>query len=97
MPSEPGCATPPKRPLKEELAAALIEGIRLRGPEAFGSMLLAAARIAIAVVAVALIWLAGWAFGFDVSDFPSGKSAAILGLASWIATIAARPGGRRSR
>lgn len=84
---------PPARPLRTELNEALVGGIRQRGPEAFGSMLVALTRIAITVVVLALMLVASWAFGYDVTAGPFAGMTTISGLVSWLLTRDRRPGG----
>jgi hypothetical protein len=77
---------PPVRPLKTELNDALVGGIRQRGPEAFGWMLVALMRIAITVVVLVLMLLASWAFSYDVTAWPFAGMTTISGLVSWLLT-----------
>jgi hypothetical protein len=77
---------PPARPLKTELNEALVGGIRQRGPEAFGSMLVALARIAITVVVLILMLFASWAFGYQVTAWPFAGMTTLSGLVSWLLT-----------
>lgn len=77
---------PPARSLKTELNDALIGGIRLRGPEAFGWMLVALIRIAITVIVLTLMVLASWALGYDVTVGPFAGMTTISGLVSWLLT-----------
>jgi hypothetical protein len=77
---------PPARPLKTELSEALVGGIRQRGPEAFGSMLVALMRIAITVIVLALMLIASWAFGYDVAVAPFAGMTTISGSVSWLLT-----------
>jgi hypothetical protein len=77
---------PPARTLKTELNEALVGGIRLRGPEAFGWMLVALIRIAITVVVLVLMLIASWAFGYDVTAWPFAGMTTISGLVSWLLT-----------
>jgi hypothetical protein len=77
---------PPARPLKTELNEALVGGIRQRGPEAFGWMLVALTRIAITVIVLVLMLIASWAFHYDVSAWPFAGMTTISGLVSWLTT-----------
>jgi len=77
---------PPARPLKTELNDALVGGIRQRGPEAFGWMLVSLARIAITVVVLVLMLAASWAFGYDVTVLPFAGMTTVSGLVSWLLT-----------
>lgn len=74
------------RPLKTELNEALVGGIRLRGPEAFGWMLVALIRIAIIVVVLVLMLVASWVLGYDVTAWPFAGMTTISGLVSWLLT-----------
>lgn len=77
---------PPARPLKTELNEALVGGIRLRGAEAFGWMLVSLTRIAITAVVLVLLLVAGWVFGYDVTALPFAAMTTVSGLVSWILT-----------
>lgn len=77
---------PPARPLKTELNEALVGGIRQRGPEAFGSMLVALTRIVITVVVLILMLLTSWAFGYQVTAWPFAGMTTLSGLVSWLLT-----------
>jgi hypothetical protein len=77
---------PPARPLKTELNEALVGGIRQRGPEAFGWMLVALTRIAITVVVLALMLIASWAGGYEVTAWPFAGMTTVSGLLSWLLT-----------
>lgn len=77
---------PPARPLKTELNDALVGGIRQRGPEAFGGMLVALTRIAITVVVLVLMLIASWAFGYDVTAWPFAGMTTVSGFVSWVLT-----------
>jgi hypothetical protein len=77
---------PPARPLKTELNEALVGGIRQRGPEAFGWMLAALARIAITVIILALMLLSSWGFNYEVTAWPFAGMTTISGCMSWLLT-----------
>jgi hypothetical protein len=77
---------PPVRPLKTELSEALVSGIRQRGPEAFGSMLMALTRIVTSGMVLALMLIASWAFDYDVTVGPFAGMTTISGLVSWLLT-----------
>lgn len=77
---------PPARSLRTELNDALIGGIRLRGPEAFGWMLVALIRIAITVIVLVLMLMASWAGGYEVTAWPFFGMTTISGLVSWLLT-----------
>jgi hypothetical protein len=77
---------PPARPLRTELNEALVGGIRQRGPEAFGWMLVALTRIAIMAIVLALMLIASWAFGYGVTAAPFAGMTTVSGLVSWLTT-----------
>lgn len=77
---------PPARPLRTELNEALVGGIRQRGPEAFGWMVVALVRIAITVIVLVLMLIASLAFDYKVSAGPFAGMTTISGLVSWLTT-----------
>jgi hypothetical protein len=50
---------PPARPIRTELNDAVVGGIRARGSEAVGLLIIGLARVSIAVVALVLLAIAG--------------------------------------
>lgn len=75
---------PPVRPLRTELNEALVGGIRLRGPEAFGLLIMALTRIVIALLVLGLQLLATWLLDYDVTGWPFVGMLTISGLVSWL-------------
>lgn len=86
---------PPAGSLRTELNDALVGGIRQRGPEAVGLVLVGSARLFLAFLAVVLSQVLGVAvFGFALISLPS----AALSVISIVLSIVATTGlGRSSK
>lgn len=77
---------PPARPLKTELNEALVGGIRQRGSEAVGLLIMAMTRIVIALLVLGLQLLVSWSFDYEVTAGPFTGMTLIAGLVSWLTT-----------
>jgi hypothetical protein len=83
---------PPARSFRTELNDAVGGGIRQRGAEAIGLVIMGLARIAIAVPVLALLLLASRLLGVDVTALPFAGMTGISALVSWLLTRRDRPG-----
>jgi hypothetical protein len=82
---------PPARSIGTELNDALVGGIRERGSEAVGLVLIGAARLFLAFLAVLLSQILGVAiFGFDLVSLPSAALSVISVALSVVATTGLR-------
>ena len=77
---------PPARPIRVEMSDAVVGGIRERGPEAVGLVIIGVARILIAVLVLALLLIGSSLLGFDVSAVPFAGMTGLSGLVSWAIT-----------
>jgi hypothetical protein len=83
---------PPARSIRTELNDAVVGGIRQRGPDAVGLLIMAAARIVIAVVVLGLLFVASSLLGYPVTTWPFVGMTGISGLVSWLTTRDRRQG-----
>lgn len=82
---------PPAGSLRTELNDALVGGIRERGSEAFGLVLVGSARLFLAFLAVLLSQILGVAvFGFALVSLPSAALSVISVALSVVATTGIR-------
>lgn len=77
---------PPAGPIRAELNDALVGGIRQRGPEAVGLVLIGLARLVVAVATLAVLLFASSVLGFDVTTGPFLAMSGLSGLVSWLIT-----------
>lgn len=77
---------PPAKPFRTELNEAVIEGVRERGPEAVGLVIIGLARILIAVLVLGLLLFASSILGLNVSAVPLAGMTGLSGLLSWLTT-----------
>jgi hypothetical protein len=75
--------TPPPRSIRGELNDALIGGIRRRGSDAVGLVIMGMAKLAIGVVALAALLAVGAIFGYDITVL-AGLATAVAGLVGWL-------------
>jgi hypothetical protein len=64
----------------------MIEGVRARGPEAVGLVIIGLARILIAVLVLGLLLIASSVLGINVSAVPFAGMTGLSGLLSWLIT-----------
>ena len=69
--------------IKGELNAALIDGIRQRGPDAVGMMIMGIARLIIGVLTLGIVLGLGALFGYDMTAVHLTGATAVAGLVSW--------------
>jgi hypothetical protein len=81
---------PPAKPIRSELNDALVGGIRLRGPDAFGLLIMAVAYLAIAVLVLLVLLLIGSVCGIDQTAAAVSVMSMISGVASWLIGKSAR-------
>lgn len=79
---------PPARPIRQELSDAIVRGIRERGAEAVGLILIGTARLILAIAVLLMLHLFGSAvFGFNLASVPfaaiSVLSIALSTMATW--------------
>ena len=77
---------PPAKPIRVEVNDAVIGGIRERGPEAVGLLIIGLARILIAVLVLGLLLIASSVLGVNVSAVPFAGMTGLSGLVSWLIT-----------
>lgn len=77
---------PPARSIRTEFHDAVIGGIRERGPEATGLLIVGLARIVIALIVLILLVIASEVVGIDVSAVPFAGMTGISMLVSWLLT-----------
>jgi hypothetical protein len=81
--------------IKGELNAALIGGIRQRGPDAVGMVIIGIARLIIGAATLGLVLGLGTLFGYDMTAVHLTGATAIAGLVSWWTGATSRTAGRR--
>jgi hypothetical protein len=77
---------PPAGPLRTEVNDAVVGGIRERGSEAVGMLIVALARLVIGVVAFLALYGLSSVFGIEVTTWPAAGMTVISGLVSWLTT-----------
>lgn len=77
---------PPAGPIRAELNDALVGGIRQRGPEAVGLVLIGLARLVVAVATLVVLLFASSILGFDVTTGPFLAMSGLSGVVSWLVT-----------
>ncbi len=81
--------------IKGELNAALIGGIRQRGPDAVGMVIIGIARLVIGAVTLGLVLGLSTLFDYDMSAAHLTGAAAIAGLVSWWTGGSSKPASHR--
>jgi hypothetical protein len=75
---------PPARSIRAEATEAVVGGIREKGAEAVGIILIGCAYIAIALFALLVLVLGGWSLGIELT-MPSKLGLSALSVAiSWL-------------
>lgn len=77
---------PPARPLRIELNDAVVGGIRNRGPEAVGVVIIGVARVVVAALVLALLLATSAFFDYDVTAVPFAGMTSASALISWLIT-----------
>jgi hypothetical protein len=77
---------PPAGPIRAELNDALVGGIRQRGPEAVGLVIVGLARLVVAVTALIVLLFASSVLGFNVTAGPFVVMSGLSGAISWLLT-----------
>jgi hypothetical protein len=75
-----------QRPVRDELNRAVIAGVRERGPEAVGLVIVAAARVLIATVVLALLLTVHSVLGYALTATPYVGITATSSLVSLLLT-----------
>jgi predicted secreted Zn-dependent protease len=75
---------PPPRSIRAEMNEALVGGIRDKGPEAFGMLITATARLVIAVVTWAVLYGVSQAAGYEVTPGPFVGMGVVSALTTWL-------------
>ena len=60
----------PARPIRIEVTDAVVGGIRQRGPEAVGLLIIGLARVFLFIVVLGVLLFASSVLGFDVTTVP---------------------------
>ncbi len=81
---------PPAGSIRTELNDALVGGIRQRGPEAFGVIIIGLARLVVAVATLAVLLFASSVLGFNVTAVPFVAMSGLSAVLSWLITKDAR-------
>jgi hypothetical protein len=77
---------PPAGPLRTEVNDAVVGGIRERGSEAVGMLIVALARLVIGVIAFLVLCGISSILGVEVTTWPAAGMTVISGLVSWLTT-----------
>lgn len=76
---------PPAGPIRAEVSDALVGGIRLRGAEAVGLVIMGLARLAIAVVVFIVLYGAAVIVGIEVTTPPPFAGMGLISaLVTWL-------------
>lgn len=75
---------PPANSLKAEVNHALANGIRRRGPDAVGVVLMGMARLVVAVSTLVILLLAGALFGYDITASHAFGATAVVAALNWL-------------
>lgn len=77
---------PPARPIRVELNDAIVGGIRKRGPDAFGMVIDALARLIVGVVVFCVLFALSKIVGYQATSIgPYLGMTGLSGLAGWLA------------
>jgi hypothetical protein len=77
---------PPAGSIRAEVNDAVVGGIRQRGPDAVGVVLMGVARLVVGVLTLMVLLGACSILGYEVTVLPFSGMTCISGLVSWIAT-----------
>lgn len=77
---------PPARPIRTELNDAVVGGIRQRGPEAVGLLIIGLTRIVLAVLVLGVMLFASSVLGFNVTAVPFAAMSGLSAFLSWLIT-----------
>jgi hypothetical protein len=83
---------PPARTIRTEFHNAIAHGIRMRGPEAVGLVLIGFAQIVIGVLVLVLLVAASEIVGIDVTAVPFTGMTGVSMLVSWLLTSSKEDG-----
>lgn len=75
----------PDQSIRAELNHALARGIRRRGPDAVGLVLIGMARLAITASTLAVLLVAAAVFGYNASGLGLASATVVAGLLNWLA------------
>jgi hypothetical protein len=75
---------PPARPIRVELTDALVAGIRQRGADAVGLVIMAIAYLVIAVLVLLILLPVSSVFGIDWTATAVSVMSMISGIVSWL-------------
>jgi hypothetical protein len=75
---------PPAGSIRAELNEAVVGGIRQRGPEAVGVVLIGVAHLVVAFIALTVLLFATLVLGFEISAVPVLLMSALSGVVSWL-------------
>jgi hypothetical protein len=76
---------PPARPIRAELNDALVGGIRKRGPDTFGMVIEALARLVVGVLTFLVLFGLSKIAGYEATSVaPFAGMTGISGLVSWL-------------
>ncbi len=75
---------PPAGSIKAEFSEAIVGGIRQRGPEAVGVVLIGIAHLFVAFIALTVLLFATLVLGFEISAVPVLIMSALSGVVSWL-------------
>jgi hypothetical protein len=84
--------TPPPHSVREELSAALIGGIRQRGSDAVGLVIMGIARLVIGAVTLGALLSVGAIFGCEMTGDHLVGATVFAGFVSWLMGGASRHG-----
>lgn len=76
--------TPPPGSIRGELNDALIGGIRKRGSDAVGLVIMGMARLLIGAATLGVLLAVGAVFGYDLTAAHLAGATAVAGLVGWL-------------
>jgi hypothetical protein len=76
--------SPPTNSLKAEASHALASGIRSRGPDAVGVVLMGMARLIVTVSTLVILLLAGMVSGYDITASHAFGATVIVAALNWL-------------
>lgn len=75
---------PPTESIKAELSHAVTRGIRRRGPDAVGLVLMGMASLAITALSLTMLLLAAAVSGYDPTTLAFAGVTIVVGLLDWL-------------